>query len=84
MRDNIGLFEVATPIGAGDFHQLESVADLARRGHVRPAAKVGPFALAIELQILIGGNGVDQLDLERFALLFEQALRLLARDDASS
>ena len=49
---------------------------------MRPAAKVGPLALAIELHLLIGGNGVDQLDLERFALLFEQALRLLARDDA--
>ena len=49
---------------------------------MRAAAKVGPFALAIELHLLIGGNGVDQLDLERFALLFEQALRLLARDDS--
>ena len=74
------MFEVAAPIGAGDFHQLESVADLAGRSHVRAPAEVGPLALAIELQLLIGGNGVDQLDLERFALLFEQALRVLARD----
>ena len=72
---------IAAPIGAGDLHQLEGVADLAGRGHVRPAAKVGPLALAIELHLLIGRNGVDQLDLERFALLLEQALRLLARDD---
>ena len=49
---------------------------------MRPAAEVGPFALAIELHLLIGGNGVEQLDLERFAFLFEQALRLLARDGA--
>ena len=73
------MFEVAAPISAGDFHQLESLADLAGRRHVRPTAKVGPFALAIELHFLIGGNGVDQLDFERFALLFEQALCLLAR-----
>ena len=75
------LGRIAAPIGAGDFHQPERVADLAGRGHVRPAAEVGPLALAIELQLLIGGNGVDQLDLERFALLLEEALRLLARDD---
>ena len=46
---------------------------------MRPAAEICPFALAIKLHLLIGGNGVDQFDLERFALLFEQALRLLAR-----
>ncbi len=48
---------------------------------MRPAAEVGPLALAIELHLLIGRNGVDQLDLERFALLLEQALRFLARDN---
>ena len=76
------LVRIAAPIGPGDFHQLERVADLARRGHVRPAAEVCPFALAIEFQILVGRNGVDQLDLEGFTLLFEQALRRLARNDA--
>jgi len=48
---------------------------------VRSAAKVGPVTLAIELHLLVGGDGVDQFDLERFAVLLEQALRLLARDD---
>ena len=72
---------VATPIGARDLHQLESFADLAGRGHVRPAAEIGPLALGIELHLLIGRNGVDQFDLERFAALLEQALRFFARDD---
>ena len=49
---------------------------------MRAAAEIGPFALAIELHLLIGGNGVEQLDLEGFAFLFEQALRLLARHGA--
>ena len=48
---------------------------------MRPAAKVGPFALAVELHLLVGGNGVDQLDLECFAFLLEEAFRLPARDD---
>ena len=86
------LGRVATPIGAGDLHQLERVADLAGRGHVRATAEVGPFALAVELDFLISRNRVDQLDLKRLALLLEEALggvaahrrlheRLIARDD---
>ena len=72
------LRRIAAPIGARDLHQLERVADLAGRGHVRAAAEVGPLALAVELDLLIGGNRVDQLDLERLALLLEKALRLVA------
>ena len=62
---------VAAPIGAGHRHQLEGVADLAGRGHVRPAAQVEPFALRIDLQVLAFGNGVDQLDLVALALVAE-------------
>ena len=54
---------VAAPIGAGDLHQLEGVADLAGRGHVRAAAKVEPVALRVDLEVLVLGDGVDQLDL---------------------
>ena len=45
---------------------------------MRAAAEVGPLALAVELELLVGGDGVDQLDLERLALLLEIALGLLA------
>ena len=72
------LRRIAAPVGAGDLHQPEGVADLEGRGHVRPAAEVGPLALAVELHLLIAGNRVDQLDLERFALLLEEALGLFA------
>src|ERR1700679_4209580 len=41
------LGRIAAPIGAGDFHQPEGVADLAGRGHVRPAAEAAPLALAV-------------------------------------
>ena len=70
---------IAAPIGARDFHQLERVADLAGRGHVRPAAEIEPVALLVDLDLLVRGDGVDQLDLERLALVAEHALGLVAR-----
>ena len=45
------------------------------------AAEVGPVALTVELDLLVGRNRVDQLDLERFALLLEEGLRLVPRYD---
>ena len=59
---------------------------------MRAAAEVGPVALVVELDLLVGRNGVDQLDLERLALPLEEALgrvaahrrlheRPVARDD---
>ena len=70
---------VAAPIGARDLHQLEGVADLAGRGHVRAAAEVEPVALEVDLDRLVAGNGVDQLDLEGLALVAEHLLGLFAR-----
>src|SRR4029077_4164171 len=65
---------VAAPIGAGHLLQLEGVADLAGRGHVRTAAEVEPVALLVNLELLAGRNLIDQLDLEVLALLLEHAL----------
>ena len=83
---------IAAPIGARHLHQLEGVADLAGRGHVRAAAEVEPVALEIDLDRLVPGDGVDQLDLEGLALVAEHLFglfavpdllgeRLVARDD---
>src|SRR5262245_61981097 len=72
---------IAAPIRARHLHQLEGVADLAGRGHVRPAAEIEPVALAIDLDLLICRNGIDQLDLELLAHVAEHALGLLARPD---
>ena len=69
---------VAAPIGARHLHQLEGVADLAGRTHMRAAAEVEPVALEIDLDRLVAGNGVDQLDLEGLALVAEHLLGLLA------
>ena len=55
MRDSIGLVGIATPIGAGDLHQLERRADLAGRGHMRTAAEIEPLALPVDFQILVAG-----------------------------
>ncbi len=70
---------IATPIGARDLHQLEGRADLAGRGHVRTAAEIEPVALLVDLELLVGRDGVDQLDLEHLALVAEHALGLVAR-----
>jgi hypothetical protein len=48
---------------------------------VRAAAEVEPVALEIDLDGLVAGNGVDQLDLEGFALVAEHLLGLLAIPD---
>ena len=42
---------IAAPIGARDLHQLEGVADLAGRRHMRAAAEIEPVALLVDLQI---------------------------------
>ncbi len=46
---------------------------------MRPAAKVEPVALLVDLEVLVCRDGVDQLDLEQLALVLEDALGLLAR-----
>ena len=68
MRDSIGVVVIAAPIGARDLHQLEGRADLAGRGHMRAAAEVEPVALLIDIQVLVGRNGVDQFALKGLAL----------------
>ena len=74
---------IAAPIGARHLHQLEGVADLAHRGHVRAAAEIEPVALLVDFDRLVFRNGVDQLDLEILALVAEHFLGLLARPDSS-
>ena len=66
---------VAAPVGAGDLHQLEGVADLAGRSHMRPAAEIEPVALEIDLEILVFRDRVDQLDLVGLALLVKDLPR---------
>ena len=73
------VLRITPPIGPGDLHQLEGVANLARRGHVRAAAQVYPAALVIELDVLIARNGIDQFNLEILALGAEKCLGLVAR-----
>src|SRR5262245_13022716 len=72
---------IAAPIGACDLHQLERVANLAGRSHVRAAAKVEPVALPINLDLLVFRDRVDELDLEQLALVAEHALGVVARPD---
>ena len=72
---------VAAPIGAGHLHQLEGVADLAGRCHVRAAAQVEPVALLVDADGLVFRDCIDQLDLEALALVREHALGLVAGPD---
>ena len=72
---------VAAPIRARHLHQLEGGADLAGRGHVRAAAQIEPLALLVDLDRLVFRNGVDQLDLERLAVVGEHLLGFVAGPD---
>ena len=74
---------IAAPIGAGDLHQLERIADLAGRGHVRTAAEIEPVALLVDLDLLVLRDGVDQFDLEALALVGKHALGVRSRDHIS-
>jgi hypothetical protein len=55
---------------------LKALPTLPVGGHVRAAAEVEPVALRVDLEVLARRNGVDELDLERLALLREHALGL--------
>src|SRR5262245_65046471 len=70
---------IAAPVGARDLHQLEGVADLAGRGHVRAAAEIEPVALLVDPDLLVFRDRVDELDLEQLALVAEHALGVFAR-----
>ena len=70
---------VSAPIGTRDLHQFESVSDLAGRVHVWPAAEVKPVALLVDLDLLIFGDGVDELHFEQLALVPEHTFGLFAR-----
>ena len=72
---------VAAPVSAGNFQQLEGVADLAGRGHVRATTQIEPVALLIDLDRLVVGDRIEQLDLEGLASVGKHLLRLVARPD---
>ena len=72
---------VAAPISARDLHQLERIADLAGGRHVGSAAQIEPVALLVNLDRLVGWDGVDQFDLEHLAVVGEHLLGLFARPD---
>src|SRR5690606_30035061 len=50
---------VAAPIGAGELRQLESLAELARRRQMRPAAEIEPVTLAVDGDVLARRNALD-------------------------
>ncbi len=69
---------VATPIGAGQLHQLEHL-ELTSGRHVRTTAQVGEFTFGIERHILIGRNRLDDFRFIRFADRLEIRHGLVAR-----
>jgi len=69
---------IATPVGTGHLHELEDL-ELGRRWHVRATAKVDEIAFAVERNLLIGGNGANQLGLVFFTEIEEELDRIVAR-----
>ena len=65
------LVVVAPPVGAGQFGQLERLADKTRRRLVRPAAEVQPLALVVDGDRLGLGQVADQFGLVALASLLE-------------
>ena len=74
---------IAAPIGARHLHELEGVADLARRGHVRAAAEIEPFALRIDVEVLALWDRIDELELVGLALVGENLALAFSRGQTS-
>src|SRR5262249_13871082 len=60
---------VAAPVGTGEMRELEGIADLTGRGHVRSAAEVEPVTLPVDFERLRRRDGIDQLNLEQLTLV---------------
>src|SRR5205823_1745173 len=71
---------VAAPIRAGDALKLECL-DLAGGGNMRPAAKIGEIALAVNRYAFLARTRqlIDDLILKPLALIVEDLLGLLRR-----
>ena len=71
---------VAAPVGGVAGGQLDGVAlDAAGGIEVRAGAEVGELTLLIEADVRVGGQIVDELDLERLVLLLHELDGFLAR-----
>ncbi len=71
---------IAAPVGAGDLHQLERLADVAGAAHVGAAAQIDPVALRIEGDSFVFRQVLDQLGLVFLAALLEEFYPLVAVD----
>src|SRR4029077_11705339 len=65
------VLRIAAPIGPGQLRQLEGLAELARRGQMRPRAHVEPIALAVDGDLLVLRDLTDPFGLEALAVLAE-------------
>ncbi len=63
---------IAPPIGPGQLRQLERLAQFAGARQVRAAAQIDEIALAVERNLLVAGDAVDDFGLVVFALAFEK------------
>ena len=61
------VFTVAAPIGAGEFHQFERLANVLCRRKVRPLTEIMPLAMVIDADFLSFGQIFDQLGFILFA-----------------
>ena len=76
-----GIAVITAPIGSGDLHQFEGLADPARRRQVRPPAEIDPVALTIDRDDLVLGQIADQLGLVFLAHVFEMRDGVIAIPD---
>src|SRR6266702_4076312 len=75
------VLRIASPVGAGDVHELDRPEPAGGRA-MRPEAEVDPRPMLVEGERLrpLGGDVLHDLDLELLALLLEEADRVVHRD----
>src|ERR1700730_12148947 len=74
----LGVPGIAAPIGARYTHQLESLAEIAGRGQMRPGAQIDKPALPIQADLLAGRNFADIFGLIAFADIAKKSDRRIA------
>src|SRR5260221_14431256 len=77
----LGVFRVAAPIGAGDVHQFEGLAEVTGRGQMRSDAEIDEIALPIEADHLTFRDLADILGLVGLADAVEETDRGVAVPD---
>src|ERR1700738_1437526 len=77
----LGISGIPAPIGSRHTHQLESLAEIAGRGQMRPGTQIDKPALPIEANLLVGRDFAYIISLIPFADIAKEGDRRAALPD---